>query len=216
MARQIISRHALCQIVSIDIRHFAIVFMFNETEPVATTMDHIVEALENARTMISSYFKADITFGIGTAVSAPLDIAISYDEARTAQQQADHAQPVRLFSHIVGSNRRSGKDKLIGAIQQYIDENLNGKLQLNEVAEVFGLSPAYLSVLFKKSTESGFSEYVNAKKIDRAKEMLLSGDMKIYEVADALGFESAYYFSKVFKKVDGHSPREYIQSKSDC
>ncbi|MBP3784907.1 MAG: response regulator [Butyrivibrio sp.] len=215
MAREIISRHAPCNIVSIDIQHFAIVFMFNEDTPVAGTMDLITEALENARTMISSYFKADITFGIGSAVSAPLDIAVSYDEAKTAGQQTDAAQPVRLFSHIVGSNRRSGKDKLITAIQEYIDLNLNGKLQLNEVAEVFGLSPAYLSVLFKKSTESGFSEYVNTKKIDRAKEMLLSGDMKIYEVADALGFESAYYFSKVFKKVDGHSPREYIQSKSD-
>ncbi|MBE5829712.1 MAG: response regulator [Butyrivibrio sp.] len=215
MAREIISRHAPCNIVSIDIQHFAIVFMFNEDTPVAGTMDLITEALENARTMISSYFKADITFGIGSAVSAPLDIAVSYDEAKTAQQQTDAGQPVRLFSHIVGSNRRSGKDKLITAIQEYIDLNLNGKLQLNEVAEVFGLSPAYLSVLFKKSTESGFSEYVNTKKIDKAKEMLLSGDMKIYEVADALGFESAYYFSKVFKKVDGHSPREYIQSKSD-
>jgi len=215
MAREIISRHAPCNIVSIDIQHFAIVFMFNEDTPVAGTMDLITEALENARTMISSYFKADINFGIGSAVTAPLDIAVSYDEARTAGQQTDINQPVRLFSHIVGSNRRSGKDKLINAIQEYIDSNLNGKLQLNEVAEVFGLSPAYLSVLFKKSTESGFSEYVNTKKIDRAKEMLLSGDMKIYEVADALGFESAYYFSKVFKKVDGHSPREYIQSKSD-
>ena len=215
MAREIISRHAPCNIVSIDIQHFAIVFMFNEDTPVAGTMDLITEALENARTMISSYFKADITFGIGSAVSAPLDIAVSYDEAKTAAQQTDSGQPIRLFSHIVGSNRRSGKDKLITAIQEYIDLNLNGKLQLNEVAEVFGLSPAYLSVLFKKSTESGFSEYVNTKKIDRAKEMLLSGDMKIYEVADALGFESAYYFSKVFKKVDGHSPREYIQSKSD-
>ncbi|RKM59990.1 response regulator [Butyrivibrio sp. CB08] len=215
MAKEIISRHAPCQIVSIDIQHFAIVFMFNEDEPVAGTMDLITEALENARTMISSYFKAEITFGIGSAVSAPLDIAVSFDEAKTAAQQTDASQPVRLFSHIVGSNRRSGKDKLITAIQEYIDSNLNGKLQLNEVAEVFGLSPAYLSVLFKKTTESGFSEYVNTKKIDRAKEMLLSGDMKIYEVADALGFESAYYFSKVFKKVDGHSPREYIQSKSD-
>ncbi len=215
MAREIISRHAPCNIVSIDIQHFAIVFMFNEDTPVAGTMDLITEALENARTMISSYFKADITFGIGSAVTAPLDIAVSYDEAKTAAQQTDSNQPVRLFSHIVGSNRRSGKDKLINAIQEYIDSNLNGKLQLNEVAEVFGLSPAYLSVLFKKSTESGFSEYVNTKKIDRAKEMLLSGDMKIYEVADSLGFESAYYFSKVFKKVDGHSPREYIQSKSD-
>ena len=215
MAKEIISRHAPCQIVSIDLQHFAVVFSFTEDTPVAGTMDLITEALENARTMITSYFKSSLTFGIGSAVSTPMDISVSFDEAKTAQQQADSAQPIRLFSHIVGSNRRSGKDKLIYAIQQYIDENLGGKLQLGEVAEVFGLSPAYLSVLFKKNTETGFSEYVYTKKIDRAKEMLLSGDMKIYEVADALGFESAYYFSKVFKKVDGHSPREYIQSKSD-
>ena len=178
-------------------------------------MDLITEALENARTMITSYFKTTLTFGIGSAVSTPLDIAVSFDEAKTAQSQSDSSAPIRLFSHIVGSNRRSGKDKLIFTIQQYIDGNLNGKLQLNEVAEVFGLSPAYLSVLFKKTTDTGFSEYVYTKKIDKAKEMLLSGDMKIYEVADALGFESAYYFSKVFKKVDGHSPREYIQNKSE-
>ncbi len=215
MAKEIISRHAPCQLVSIDLQHFAVVFFFTEETPVAGTMDLIAEALENAMTMITSYFKTNLTFGIGSAVSAPLDISVSFDEAKTAQQQADSAHPIRLFSHIVGSNRRSGKDKLIQTIQEYIDENLNGKLQLNEVAEVFGLSPAYLSVLFKKSTETGFSEYVYTKKIERAKEMLLSGDMKIYEVADALGFESAYYFSKVFKKVDGHSPREYIQIKSD-
>jgi two-component system response regulator YesN len=118
-----------------------------------------------------------------------------------------------MFSHIVGANRRSGKDKLIQTIQDYIDENLNGKLQLNEIAEAFGLSPAYLSVLFKKNTDIGFSEYVYTKKIEKAKELLLSDDMKIYEVADTLGFESAYYFSKVFKKVVGLSPREFIQSK---
>lgn len=215
MTKEIISRYAPCQIVSIDPAHFAICFLFNEEKPVASAMDLITEALENARTMITSYFKTTLTFGIGSAVATPLDIAVSFDEARSAQAQSDQAAPIRLFSHIVGSNRRSGKDKLILTIQEYIDNNLNGKLQLNEVAEVFGLSPAYLSVLFKKTTDTGFSEYVYTKKIDKAKEMLLSGDMKIYEVADALGFESAYYFSKVFKKVYGHSPREYIQNKSE-
>ncbi len=44
--------------------------------------------------------------------------------------------------------------------------------------------------------------------------MLLEQDMKIYEVADRLGFESAFYFSKVFKKVEGISPREYIQQNT--
>ena len=86
MAKEIISRHAPCQIVSIDLQHFAVVFSFTEDTPVAGTMDLITEALENARTMITSYFKASLTFGIGSAVSTPMDIAVSFDEAKTAQQ----------------------------------------------------------------------------------------------------------------------------------
>ena len=77
---------------------------------------------------------------------------------------------------------------------------------------MFGLSPNYLSALFKKTCNIGFSEYITQKKVARAKTLLLEQDMKIYEVADQLGFESAFYFSKVFKKVEGISPREYMQS----
>jgi len=74
------------------------------------------------------------------------------------------------------------------------------------------LTPNYLSALFKKSCSIGFTEYITQKKISRAKALLLEQDYKIYEVADRLGFESAFYFSKVFKKVEGVSPRDYIQS----
>lgn len=52
-------------------------------------------------------------------------------------------------------------------------------------------------------------------KISRAKSMLLDQDLKVYEVADRLGFESAFYFSKVFKKVAGVSPREFVQQKAE-
>lgn len=215
MSKEIVERYFPCLTVSIDTRHFAIVFYFGKTRPIADVMRQVEEAIDSARSMIQNYFNVPLLFGIGTVVSDAMEIPTSYEEARTAEGQADAAHPVRLFSHIVGANRRSGKDKLIASIQEYIDKNLNGRLQLSEVAEAFGLSPAYLSVIFKKNTDIGFSEYVNVRKIEKAKEMLLSGDMRIYEVADALGFESAYYFSKVFKKIDGHSPREYIQSKSE-
>ncbi|SEA04339.1 two-component system, response regulator YesN [Lachnospiraceae bacterium NK3A20] len=215
MSKEIVERYFPCLTVSIDTRHFAIVFYFGKTRPIADVMRQVEEAIDSARSMIQNYFNVPLLFGIGTVVSDAMEIPTSYEEARTAEGQADDAHPVRLFSHIVGANRRSGKDKLIASIQEYIDKNLNGRLQLSEVAEAFGLSPAYLSVIFKKNTDIGFSEYVNVRKIEKAKEMLLSGDMRIYEVADALGFESAYYFSKVFKKIDGHSPREYIQSKSE-
>lgn len=80
------------------------------------------------------------------------------------------------------------------------------------MAAVFGLSPNYLSALFKKSCQIGFSEYITQKKISRAKVLLLEKDRKIYEVAEQLGFESAFYFSKVFKKVEGVSPRDYVRS----
>ena len=54
-------------------------------------------------------------------------------------------------------------------------------------------------------------EYTTNAKIAAAKEMMAKGDYKIYEVADTLGFESSFYFSKVFKKVEGISPRQYLQ-----
>ncbi|HIT64513.1 MAG TPA: helix-turn-helix transcriptional regulator, partial [Candidatus Ventrimonas merdavium] len=74
------------------------------------------------------------------------------------------------------------------------------------------LSPNYLSALFKKTCNIGFTEYITQKKIARAKALLLEQDYKIYEVAERLGFESAFYFSKVFKKVEGISPRDFIQA----
>lgn len=110
------------------------------------------------------------------------------------------------------NKRRTYKEHVISNVQKYINNHIEERLTLNEVSAVFGLSANYLSALFKKTCGIGFSEYVTQKKISRAKTMLLEQDLKIYEAADKLGFESAFYFSKVFKKVEGISPREYIQS----
>jgi two-component system, response regulator YesN len=215
MTREIIERYAGCYFISNDPQHFTMIFYFREMQPIAAAMQQIQEALTHAAEMIRSYFSVPLCFGIGTAVSSAMNLPDSFEEAKSAAACADEKNPVRLFSHIVGARRRSGKDKMIAAIHQYIDENLGGKLQLNDVAREFGLSPAYLSFIFKKSSDVGFSEYVNSRKIEKAKELLLSDDMKIYEVADALGFESAFYFSKVFKKIEGVSPREFIARKSE-
>lgn len=112
---------------------------------------------------------------------------------------------------VLQSKRKTYKDHVITNVQKYINNHVEERLSLNEVAAVFGLSPNYLSALFKKSCNIGFSEYITQKKMAKAKSLLLEENMKIYEVADMLGFESAFYFSKVFKKVEGISPREYVQ-----
>ena len=73
------------------------------------------------------------------------------------------------------------------------------------MAAVFNFSPNYLSQLFGKYGDSGFVEYITETRIAAAKEMLEQGDLKVYEIAEKLGYESAFYFSKVFKKVTGLS-----------
>lgn len=113
---------------------------------------------------------------------------------------------------VLKSRRKTYKDHVVTNVQKYIQNHIEERLSLNEVAAVFGLSPNYLSSLFKKTCTIGFSEYITQKKIARAKSLLLDQNVKIYEVADRLGFESAFYFSKVFKKVEGVSPREFMQS----
>ena len=105
------------------------------------------------------------------------------------------------------------KNTLISNILQYIDDHLSEKLVLNDVASFFSISPNYLGHLFKKNTSLGFNEYVTQTKISRAKYLMFHTDLKIYEIAIELGFDNSFYFSRVFKKIEGCSPRQYIQSQ---
>lgn len=116
---------------------------------------------------------------------------------------------------ILKSRKVTYKEHVITNVKKYIQSHIEERLTLNDVAGIFGLSPNYLSVLFKKTCDTGFSEYITQMKVSKAKTMLLEQDMKIYEVANQLGFESAFYFSKVFKKVEGMSPREYVQLRTN-
>lgn len=112
---------------------------------------------------------------------------------------------------IIDEKKSLHKNALILNIQKYIIEHIDERLVLNEIADLFGLSPNYLSTLFKKTCNIGFSEYISQKKIAKAKIMLLDPELKVYQVAEMLSFENAFYFSKVFKKIEGISPRNYIQ-----
>jgi two-component system response regulator YesN len=107
------------------------------------------------------------------------------------------------------SRKKDYKNQIVANAKQYIRSNYAKKLTLNEVAAALGVSPNYLSSLFKKYSDCGFVDYVIQVKIHQAREMMADPGLKIHEIADQLGFDNAFYFSKVFKKVEGCSPREY-------
>lgn len=111
------------------------------------------------------------------------------------------------------NRKQNYKKRIVTNVQKYIRENLNKKLMLNEVSALFGFSPNYLSQIFARYANCSFVEYITREKVTAAKEMMAAGNEKIYEIAANLGFESAFYFSKVFKKVEGCSPRDYMKTK---
>lgn len=112
----------------------------------------------------------------------------------------------RLFEE----RRRDHKNHIVTSVKKYISAHVRERLTLNETAAVFGISPNYLSQLFGRYNDLGFTEYINACKIAESKRLLDTGTYKVFEVADMLGFESSFYFSRVFKKLEGISPSDYV------
>ncbi|WP_256761091.1 response regulator [Cohnella sp. WQ 127256] len=97
---------------------------------------------------------------------------------------------------------------ILSAIQ-YIDDNYRQKgLKLQEIAGSICLSPNYLSYLFKKIVGMNLWDYVTKLRMEEAKRLLLTTDMRRYEISDEIGYESPEHFSKIFKKHFGVNPSE--------
>jgi len=92
----------------------------------------------------------------------------------------------------------------------YIDSNYaHEELSLNAVAKEVNISPNYLSAVFSQEMGQTFVEYVTAKRMEKAKELLRAGDKRSGEVAAEVGYRDPHYFSFLFKKTQGCTPRDY-------
>ena len=91
----------------------------------------------------------------------------------------------------------------------------DSQLTLKDLAPQLGFSPSYLSVLIKKKLGLPFQEYLIQERMKKAKLLLLTTDLKIYEIADQVGFEDMNYFSQRFKQVVGVTPRQYKKGEHE-
>lgn len=92
---------------------------------------------------------------------------------------------------------------------EYINEYYNQKLDLQTVADKLYVSTWHLCKVIKKQTGTNFVDLLNTARIENAKKMLLESNMKIYEIAEAVGYTDTAYFSKIFKKITQVTPNEF-------
>jgi YesN/AraC family two-component response regulator len=97
----------------------------------------------------------------------------------------------------------------------YINNHLKNELSQKEVSDHVHLNPSYLSVLFKEHVKLTFSEYVTRRRIQRAKELLVSTKLPINDIAEESGYKTAKYFIKIFKELEGMTPSAYRKDNNE-
>lgn len=95
----------------------------------------------------------------------------------------------------------------------YINNNIGGDLSLNTVANKIHISKNYLSFLFTKFVGSSFSDYVNKKRVEKSKSLLVEENSSVLDIAIQCGFSSQSYFCSVFKKHENMTPKQFQNSQ---
>lgn len=111
------------------------------------------------------------------------------------------------------TKKEEHENQLVVRAQNYIQENYQKDLSLDEVSRQMDLSPYYFSKLFKEETGSNFVEYVTNLRIGKAKELLAKDGLSMKEICAAVGYSDPNYFSRIFKKNTGVTPTEYRGSE---
>lgn len=200
-------------------------FLSNGTrEEVKAFSDAYISRIEeeNIRsTMVRQYVVIDVCIVI-------LSFCERISSANRLQEEAEELQKmmqkihslseikkyvVRLLNEAIElRDAKSGRrySDLIAAAKKEIENHyMTEEISLNTVAISVGMSPSYFSSIFSKETGKTFVEYLTEVRIEKAKEFLMCSSMKTSEIGYEVGYKDPHYFSYIFKKVQGCSPKEY-------
>jgi len=138
-----------------------------------------------------------------------------FDSAISSQDFTDLASKICLkFIELRDSGNSCHHKKLVRKACEYIKENYNTPdISLNTVASHVSLSPTHFSTIFAQEMSVTFIDHLTAVRMEKVKEILVSTDEKIINIAFSVGYNEPNYLSYLFKKREGMSPKEYRQQK---
>lgn len=141
------------------------------------------------------------------------DIFAFQKKIMNAEELKEVMEVIRAFIDNVMNenfnNRLDNAEFLIKKAIQFINDNYNKKISLEDIASYVGISKYYFSVLFKKDQGITFSSYLNTVRIEKAKQLLKNPQTTINDIVYEVGFNDPQYFSKTFKKYIGMTVTEY-------
>ncbi len=121
----------------------------------------------------------------------------------------NNSEYIKLESYGNGTNDTEREDIIKSKLIPYIRENINNPFTISDLAKYAALNPQYMMRLFKKTTGKSIVEYVTERKMEIAKELLTKTQWTNEIISEKVGYVSANYFIKLFKKQYGMTPREF-------
>lgn len=106
-------------------------------------------------------------------------------------------------------SQSSKKRKIVNKAVEYIEEHYNEPMTLNDVAEKMFLNASYFCKIFKDEIGESFTRYLMKLRVQKAIKLMDDPTLKMYEIAEKVGYEDAQYFTKMFKSIQGISPMQY-------
>lgn len=172
---------------------------------------HCEQLTYHCHTVLNYYLKkTDDSWKASPNMQAIVNTLFSSDEVKAYYMQ--------FFLNITSLLKKQSvynTGELIDQIQFYIQRNYQKNITQEFIASLFYLNRSYLSQLFKKQTGQKFVDYLNDIRMNKAKELLIHSDRKMYQIAKNVGYDNTKYFFRIFKKKIGLSPEQYREQFAD-
>ena len=136
------------------------------------------------------------------------DTVFQLQRVETAQESERHMLSLMDYIHDVARKHPRDSPAIEKSID-YIAGHYSEKLSLDEISSYVYLNKSYFSELFKKEIGINYNDYINQVRIQRACELMAEGRYTLSDIAQMVGFSDQNYFSKVFKRIVGESPKRY-------
>lgn len=128
----------------------------------------------------------------------------AYTQAKAANELIYSTDDVNVYMYFDNKHSLNIENALL-----YIDGHYDQVINQIEIATKFNISNSYFSKLFKQHTGMNFIDYITEKRMETAKHLLTTTDLKIYEIAEKIGYSETRYFNQLFKRRTNLTPSEY-------
>jgi two-component system response regulator YesN len=161
--------------------------------------------------LAAARFVADLGGDVDQVVPVLDNMEATLAEITTVEQFRNRLQEILIGALTYRDSQANHQHGLmLQQVHDYIDQHfMDANLSLNEVAGQVSLSPSHFSTVFSQETGQTFKEYLTEVRIKRAKELLRSTTLRSFEISYQIGYSDPHYFSYVFRKHTGLSPKEY-------